>query len=175
MALTWTQWVTLSIRKNEPFVSHLHMETRRTGGWQYKFSTLPEVLVRSIAFVLGPGVSEMLSADLRNQVLKAPSIATLSRARLKLSQFATVFFSLLKFPFLRWCFLFVRLFSSLLRLTLPFSVRLFPSPLALSVLRSTLLFSVWPFPSPLDSSLLPQILLFFVKVVSSSWDSSLLR
>ena len=109
--------MTLSIRKNEPFVSHLHMETRRIGGWQYKFSsllqalllgrlvrsaeTLPEVLVRSIAFVLGPGVSEMLSADLRNQVLKVPSIATLSRARLKLSQFATVFFSPLKFSFLR--------------------------------------------------------------------------
>ena len=144
--------MTLSIRKNEPFVSHLHMETRRTGGWQYKFSsllqalllgrlvrsaeTLPEVLVRSIAFVLGPGVSEMLSADLRNQVLKVPSIATLSRARLKAES-------------IRYCVLFsVDVFSSLDSSHL-FSVRLFSSPLDSSLLRQSLLFSVRLFPFPL--------------------------
>lgn len=80
--------------------SDKHMIKRRGGGVRYLFGALlealllarlvsstehlPEVMVRSLHFIIGEGVAELLSNDIQANIVKIPSASTLSRTRLKL-------------------------------------------------------------------------------------------
>ena len=70
------------------------------GGWAYSISSLiqalllsrlvrntgrlPEVIVRSITFALGPGIAQQVQREIDSAVGRIPDDGTLSRARLKL-------------------------------------------------------------------------------------------
>lgn len=51
-------------------------------------SELPDVLVRSLEFVMGPKIAELLRHELQHSLLRVPSPSTLSRTRLKLDVLA---------------------------------------------------------------------------------------